>query len=172
TNTLAEPGDTGETAGTTTAGLSATGQHVFPWQWIAAGFAGLWVLTLAWALQRRARPVTRSPLSTTAHEPPGAMSTHTLADLRRALDSGDLAEVGEVLRGMSMPPSADLDALVAKLDSPQQRNAVAQLRRARWADGDGVAARAALREAFAKGPLWRSVQSTRKEVLPPLYPPR
>jgi len=172
TNTLAEPEDTGVAAGATTGGLSGDGQRAFPWQWIAVGFAGLWLVTLAWALQRRTRPPTRKQAPTTAHEPPGAMPTHALADLRRVLDSGDLDEVGEVLRGMSTPPSADLDALVAKLDSPLQRNAVEQLRRARWADGDGVAARAALREAFAKGPLWRSVQASRKEVLAPLYPPR
>ncbi|HEY5970739.1 MAG TPA: protein BatD, partial [Pseudoxanthomonas sp.] len=94
----------------------------------------------------------------------------TLADLRRALDTGDLEEVGEVLRGMSTPPCADLDQLTARLDNAAQREAIEQLRRARWADGDGSAARAALREAFRNGPVWRVVEKPVKEALPPLYP--
>ena len=65
----------------------------------------------------------------------GTGKTHALADLRRALDTGDLEEVGDVLRGMSAPPCADLDQLTARLDSPAQRDAVEQIRRARWADG-------------------------------------
>ncbi|HEX7804418.1 MAG TPA: BatD family protein [Pseudoxanthomonas sp.] len=141
------------------------------WAWLAVAFAGLWLLTLIWALQRRAAvPVARRSLVRAGEGPVEALPTQTLADLKRALDSGDLEEVGDALRGMSMPPSTDLDALIARLESPGQRDAVEQLRRARWADGDGVAARAALREAFRNGPVWRAASKPAREVLPPLYP--
>ena len=140
------------------------------WPWLAVGFAGLWLLTLIWALQRRTTavgPVTPVPGD---GKIAAATPTFTFADLRRALDTGSLDEVGDVLRGMRVPPCADLDALSAQLDSPAQRDAVEQLRRARWAQGDGVAARAALREAFRNGPTWRPVGKATKEILPPLYP--
>ena len=93
-----------------------------------------------------------------------------MADLKRALDTGSLDDVGDVLRGMSTPPSADLDALLSHLDSATQRDAIEQLRRARWADGDGTQARSALREAFRNGPTWRAAQKAAKQELPPLYP--
>jgi hypothetical protein len=141
------------------------------WIWLTVAFAGLWLITLIWALQRRsAAPVARRSPARVEEGSPQALPTQTLADLKRALDSDDLEEVGDVLRGMSTPPSPDLDALIAKLESPAQRDAVEQLRRAKWADGDGVAARAALREAFRSGPVWRATAKPAKEILPPLYP--
>lgn len=153
--------------------LAATSDSTPPpthvWVWLAAAFAGLWVITLAWALRRRTAPPARR-LSAQDGLPGESMPTQTMADLKRVLDSGDLDEVGDVLRGMSTPPSADLDALIAKLETPAQRDAVEQLRRARWADGDGVAARAALREAFRNGPSLRAAAKPVKEILPPLYP--
>ena len=153
--------------------LAATSDSTPPpthvWVWLAAAFAGLWVITLAWALRRRTAPSARRP-SARDDLPGESMPTQTMADLKRVLDSGDLDEVGDVLRGMSTPPSADLDALIAKLETPAQRDAVEQLRRARWADGDGVAARAALREAFRNGPSLRAAAKPVKEILPPLYP--
>lgn len=141
------------------------------WTWLAVAFAGLWLITLIWALQRRPAMSTRRRVLQAGEEIPESLPTQTVIDLKRALDTGDLEEVGEVLRGMSTPPSTDLDALIAKLDSPAQRDAVEQLRRARWADGDGVAARAALRDAFRNGPLWRATAKHAKEILPSLYPP-
>lgn len=140
------------------------------WTWLAVAFAGLWLITLIWALQRRPAMSTRRRVMQAGQEIPEPLPTQTLIDLKRALDTGDLDEVGEVLRGMSTPPSTDLDALIARLESPAQRDAVEQLRRARWADGDGVAARAALREAFRNGPIWRAIPKPGKHVLPPLYP--
>jgi len=139
------------------------------WPWLAVAFALLWVVTLAWALGRR------SPASSEAAKLDPAVRqagpTHTPADLRRALDSCGLDEVGDVLRGMASPPAPDLDALQAALSEPAQRGAVEQLRRARWADGDGVAARAALRREFARGPTWHVRDAAPPEPLPPLYPP-
>ena len=143
------------------------------WAWLAVAFAGLWLVTLIWALRRRGvAPIARRSLVRSEEDSAETLPTQTMVDLKRALDSGDLEEVGDVLRGMSTPPSADLDALMAKLESSVQRDAVEQLRRARWADGDGVAARAALREAFRNGPVWRTTPKPAKEVLPPLYPTR
>jgi hypothetical protein len=139
------------------------------WPWLAVAFALLWLVTLAWALGRR------SPASSEAAKlDPAARQagpTHTQVDLRRALDNGGLDEVGDVLRGMASPPAPDLDALQAALSEPAQRHAVEQLRRARWADGDGVAARAALRREFARGPKWHAREAAPPEPLPPLYPP-
>ena len=140
------------------------------WAWLAVAFAGLWLLTLIWALQRRATVATRH---LPAQFPEGIVTplpTRTLADLRRALDSGSLDEVGETLRGMSAPRCADLDQLLQRLAAPAQREAIEQLRRARWADGDGSRARTALREAFRNGPVWRTTEKPAKEILPPLYP--
>jgi hypothetical protein len=78
-----------------------------------------------------------------------------LRDLKRALDSGDFGDVADVLCAMAKPPAADLDAVRERLDDAAQRDAVAELQRALWGDGDGPAARARLRAAFASGPRWR-----------------
>ncbi len=169
-NTLAESEDTVIT-GAPVAGSLVAGSTRPLWKWAAVAFAGLWLLTLAWALRRRPSRPLRTSVATTHQDPATGKPTHARADLRRVLDNGDLDDVGEVLCGMSSPPSPDLDALLAALDSPLQRNAIEQLRRVRWAEGDGVAARAALRDAFAKGPVWRRVPTARTELLPPLYPP-
>lgn len=140
------------------------------WAWLAVAFAGLWLLTLIWALQRRTAIAARHPPAQSDAGIAAPLPTRTLADLRRALDSGSLDEVGDTLRGMSAPPCADLDGLQQHLAMPAQREAVEQLRRARWADGDGSAARTALRDAFRNGPVWRPTEKRVKEVLPPLYP--
>lgn len=138
------------------------------WPWLAVGFAVLWLITLLWALQRRRGPAPPARQAAPGH--PTAPAHHTLPDLKRALDTGSLDEVGEVLRGMAAPPAADLDELVRRLQAIEQRDAVELLRRARWADGDGSAARAALRAAFARGPRWMDVAEPPQAPLPPLYP--
>lgn len=140
------------------------------WVWMAVAFAGLWLLTLAWALLRRRNAAAPRRADVVQVGITLAAPTHTMADLKRALDTGSLDDVGDVLRGMSTPPSADLDALLAHLDAPTQRDAIEQLRRARWADGDGTQARGALREAFRNGPIWRLAPKATKQDLPPLYP--
>ena len=139
--------------------------RVQPWALASVAFAVLWLLTLAWALQRRTRP---SAL-------PNAQAVEvrdvpTRADLRRALDHGDLSEVADVLRAMAAPQAADLDALKARLDDARQVAAIELLQRARWRDGDGIAARTQLRSAFRDGPAWRVAPRAGNELLPPLYP--
>jgi hypothetical protein len=62
--------------------------------------------------------------------------------------------------------------VIERLDDPSQRAAVEAMQRARWGDGDGAAARAAMRSAFAGGPRWRALATTAASSLPPLYPQR
>lgn len=141
--------------------------------WIVATlvFAALWLATLLWAFQRRAAQITGTAPPPPQRDASGSASTRGQADLRRALDTGDLGEVADVLRAMAVPPARDVDDLLARLDDPLQREAVEALQRARWGDGHGVAARGMLREAFAKGPRWRPVEAVKPSPLPPLYPP-
>lgn len=143
------------------------------WPWLAAGFAVLWLITLLWALTRRAG--TSSGPRTRAHAQAGvpviAPATHTAADLKRALDAGELDDIEDVLRGMARPAAVDLDDLHRRLATAAQRGAVELLRRARWAGGDAAQARAALREAFRGGPRWQTADTGDvEEPLPPLYP--
>lgn len=137
--------------------------------WVLATllFAALWLFTLVWALQRT--PAATTP---TAAVPPAAVPSHRtgLRSLRQALDTGDLGDVADRLRALATPPANDVDELRARLADPAQQAAVDAMEQARWGGGDGVAARALLREAFAKGPRWRQPVVAKSEVLPPLYP--
>ncbi|WP_447940539.1 BatD family protein [Pseudoxanthomonas mexicana] len=168
-------------AATTTSGtgddILLEGERGVPphlWPWLAAGFAVLWLVTLVWALTRRAAASSgqRTRVRAEAVAPnTAAPATHTAADLKRALDAGDLDDIEDVLRGMARPAAVDLDDLHRRLASSSQRTAVDLLRRARWAGGDAGQARAALREAFRGGPDWRVAdRGAVDEPLPPLYP--
>lgn len=111
-----------------------------------------------------AAPSDPVPATPSAVQPPA-----TVPGFDRALQSGDLADIEAALRdGAGV---ADLDAVIARLDDDAQREAVEQLRRARWAGGDAGLARSTLRAAFARGPRWRVPRPPRHDVLPPLYPP-
>ena len=170
-NTLPDVGAPTDPASGVAAETATAGRipgHV--WAWLAVVFAGLWLLTLIWALHRRVVVAARHSSPQSGIDIAVPLPTRTLADLRRALDSGSLDDVGDTLCGMAAPPCADLDQLQQRLAVAAQREAVEQLRRARWADGDGSLARAALREAFRNGPVWRVSGKPAKEVLPPLYP--
>ncbi|GAB3347751.1 BatD family protein [Lysobacter tyrosinilyticus] len=138
--------------------------------WVLATllFAALWLITLVWALHHRAHPVaTPKPASRTSGEAPAVAPEA----LRRALATGDFAEVAQTLCAMARPPVQDLDALLPRLDDPLQRAALEALQRARWGGGDGPSAREQLRRAFAQGPKWRaSPDDTAPSLLPPLYP--
>ena len=143
------------------------------WPWLAAGFAVLWLITLLWALTRRAGTSSgpRTRMHAQAGAPVTAPATHTAADLKRALDAGELDDIEDVLRGMARPAAVDLDDLHRRLATASQRGAVELLRRARWAGGDAAQARAALREAFRGGPRWQTADTGDvQEPLPPLYP--
>ena len=137
------------------------------WLLATVGFALAWLLTLLWALSRRAP---RPAASTTAGRPGVAAKTGDHHALRRALDTGDLGDVLDALRAQATPPVDTIDALLARLDDPRQAEAVRIAQRARFGNGDGVAARRALREAFAHGPRWCAPERVEASLLPPLYP--
>jgi hypothetical protein len=141
---------------------------VRPWALAAAVFALLWLVTFMWGLHRRPQVAPAAGDEVTRR--PAAVAHGTRADLRRALDNGDLGDVSDALCAMATPVADDPDALRARLADPAQAAAIESLLRARWAGGDGVAARAALRSAFKQGPRWRAAEKTVEEPLPPLYP--
>ena len=140
---------------------------VQPWALAAAAFALLWLVTFMWGLHRRPQAPSRAEASLTA---PSHPKSGNGADLRRALDNGDLADVSDALCAMATPPVDDVDALRSRLADPAQLAALESLLRARWGGGDGVAARAQLRMAFKQGPRWRTAETVAEEPLPPLYP--
>lgn len=138
--------------------------------WILAttGFAVLWLLTLLWALDRRVARNRQAPAATAVNG--GAGRLPDAAVLRRALDTGALADVAEALCAQARPPARDMDEVRARLANPAQIAAVEALERARWAGGDGTAARRQLREAFSGGVDWLVPTEVPAGLLPPLYP--
>lgn len=137
-----------------------------PWAVVAVAFALLWLLTLAWALQRRA---SHPPLRASATAPEPSHARETSRRLHDALAHGDLGDVADALCALAGVP--DLDAVRNRLDADDQRAAVDALQRARWGGGDGRAARDMLRATFRDGPRWRATPARVHEPLPPLYPP-
>lgn len=148
------------------------------WALAAFFFAALWLATLLWALHLRAHPALPGVAAAASSAPGGASSAapnagaRPSAALRELLDRGDFEQIAAALRASATPPAADDDELVERLADPLQREAVQALRRARWGGGDGVAARALLRDAFARGPRWRAREAQPDSPLAPLYPPR
>lgn len=144
-----------------------------PWRWLALAFAALWLCTLGWLLRERRRARTRAA-APAAQPAAGAAPATSARELQRVLQVGDPAEVESALCGLAAPRAAGLDALMALLEDPAQRAALARLQDARWNDGDMVLARQALREAFAAGPRWqrRAHPDPAQALLPPLYPDR
>ncbi|MCL1635412.1 BatD family protein [Luteimonas sp. SX5] len=137
------------------------------WAVTTVAFALLWLLTLAWALHRR--HAGHAPASASSAPAPST-DGKPRADLKHALDAGDLDDIGDALCAAASPRAGDLEALLRRLDDPAQRDAIEQLRRARWGGGDPAQARAALREAFRRGPVWRNAATESASPLPPLYP--
>lgn len=137
---------------------------VRPWAFATVLFALAWLLTLAWGLHRRPAAASAAPADAKT-APAGSAGT-----LRRALQSGDLGDIGDALCASASPPAHGLDEVLERLDDAAQRDAVQALQRARWSDGNPAAARSALRKAFAKGPHWRGAPGAATEPLPPLYP--
>lgn len=152
--------------------------EVRPWALATVVFALLWLVTLAWGLQRvRARGRGDGSAGDGDHagdaDAADTRRRATRARLRGAIDTGDLGDVADALLDAAPAPRPpDLDALRARLADDAQRDAVTLLQRARWGGGDGVAARAALRAAFADGPRWRDAGAAAPSPLPPLYPER
>jgi hypothetical protein len=129
-------------------------------------FALLWLLTLAWGLYRRRS----APAVDIARDDGAGVARAHHASLRRALHDGDLHGIEDALRAAAPKPAGDLAGVHRQLDDPSQRDAIDALQRARWGEGDPAAARAALRDAFAKGARWTGDPKDAGEPLPPLYP--
>jgi hypothetical protein len=122
-----------------------------------------------WGLHRP--PV--APEKTKANAAPAALETRASGQrrvLKQALATGTLGDVADALCAMAEPPVADVDALRARLADPAQVAAIEALQRARWAGGDGTAAREALRRAFVQGPRWHKPKKPATPLLAPLYP--
>lgn len=147
------------------AGSSSSG----PWPWIALAFALLWLATVAWAL-RRGRAAVPAPVDGPAPGPAAPIGTR---ELQRVLQVGDLVEVERALCALAVPPAPTLEALASRIADPAQREALLRFQQARWTDGDVVAARASLRAAFARTPVWDTAPASDdggSDLLPPLYP--
>ena len=141
------------------------------WRWIllAAGFALLWLLTLAgWLWSRRRAAAVPTLTSTTA----SARPRPDLATLRRALDSDGLEEIVRLLAAMA--GVSGFDAVLQRLQPESQKSALLRMQRAVWAgEGDVAAARQAMREAFKSGPRWLPIErGPVPDELEPLYPRR
>ncbi|GAB3342096.1 BatD family protein [Marilutibacter aestuarii] len=169
------PPDEAPGASTEGAPLAALGMHGDRAAWVASTvlFAVLWLLTLLLALHWRHQRTLAAAGGGTPAGAPGARSRPAPGALRKALDTGSFEDVVQVLGAMADPPVRSVDALLARLASPDQRQALEAMQQARWADGDGPSARAMLREAFADGPRWTPRERPAGEsLLPPLYPRR
>ena len=149
---------------------AATADHRL-WILATVGFGVAWLLTLLWGLHRvpAGAPVTAArtdPARGGAPRRPPA----DLAGFAKALDHGDFEEIATRLCALAWPPAQDVDEVQTRLVDPAQRGAVAAMQRARWGNGDGVAARRSMREAFSGGPQWRESPAQPSSLLPPLYP--
>ena len=144
------------------------------WPLTTVVFALLWLVTLGWALHRRPSPARDrdgGEVDGAARVGAGADPRLRLRAVRDALQGGDLHAIADALCALMQPPAEGLDALAERLEPAAQREAIAQLQRARWADGDASAARAAVRAAFRDGPRWREQEADDDTpALPPLYP--
>ena len=166
---VASGGDPVAATGTPLSTARANLREHRAWVLAALVFAALWLFTLVWAVQRS--PAARSTAATPTPAQPPTSTRPDLKALRQALDTGDFADVADRLRGLARPPARDVAQVLERLADPAQREAVEAMERARWAGGDGVAARAQLREAFARGPRWHEAPPRETGPLPPLYPP-
>lgn len=147
----------------------------WPWPWVAAtaGLGLLWLLTLLWGWRRGRRPAGAVAAAAPGLAPRAAAPGRTVsrAELRRALESEGLDEIIALLAAMGGVQG--LDALLARLDDPAQREALLGMQRVRWAGqgGDVAAARQTLRRAFHDGPRWQPGPAAGHTGLAPLYPP-
>jgi len=154
-----------------TTSVAETGfQRTLSWLWpvLAVFFALLWLATLIWMLIRRAQPATKNKATLPVR--PATGRHYHLPDLRRALEQGNVDEVLQML--VIMSGTHNLDAALARLADPTQRQAIEALQRARWrSEGDLTIARTGLNHAFRNGPQWKIAAANASiDELPPLYP--
>jgi hypothetical protein len=172
------------------------------WRDIALASVALWILLVVvagiawWMSSRRRAPVAVAPTGsaegTDAARPRSSSTASTARSIvtpadarpdRKALQRDALAaaradDAAACERALlawaraSRSGIVNTTALRDALSDPGQRAALDALQRARWQEGDGAAACAAVLQAFAHGFKWRGeAESGRQEdALPPLYP--
>ena len=136
------------------------------WSSIAAVLLGGAVLVLLAMLLRSRRPVTPATIAAARSMPVPAPPS-----LKDALGDGRASGIAEALQREA--GVAGLDAVHDRLADTAQADAVAQLQRVLWHDGDSDAAIRELRAVFQAGAKWR-IETPRSgdARLPPLYPER
>jgi len=155
----------------TVADAAAATQTGSPWRLLFIVVLSLWIATVvAWFLLARRRgsraaDVPPAPAPVTRERP---AHEHFLKLAVRS----DLAAAEQALLRWARivrPSVTSLGALSAALREGPQRDAIAALQRARYADGDAPGPR--LRDAFAKGFDWLPpTHGGSDDALPPLYP--
>ena len=142
--------------------MQTSSRNDFDWAWLAGGVGGLVVVLLGgWWRRRRAA---KSAGKTDSAQSP------RMESLDAALASDDLARIARALTQQAGVAEGDLYAVHARLDDPQQRDAIGQLQAARWGSGDAQLAVRSLRAAFAGRVRWRHPKASAEALLPPLYP--
>lgn len=139
------------------------------WPWLSAALALGWALTALWFWRQRAP----APTSGARGKPSSPSPSPRMLD--RALASGDLSEAAAQLLALAPPPRpAGLSELAERLAVLEQRQAVLALQAALWGGGDAGAARASMRSAFTRPPVFAATGNdieAAPDPLPPLYPP-
>ena len=155
---------------------SAAGSTVveagLPWRWLFFGALALWLVTVGiWVILRR-----RGGVAAAVRPNEATLSTPRERPAREVfLKSVDADEPAAIERNLLIwaravqPSIRSLGALSTALAPGSQPVAIAGLQRARFAGG--TLDRSALRTAFAKGFVWKSVGGAGDTPgLPPLYP--
>lgn len=146
-----------------------------PWNWIALGSFGLWLVTvpvgIVWWRRRRSAPTAPTPTTATTALP----ARDARQAFLRAAREADAAEQAQRLLAWAQaerPGLRHLDAVAAALASPEQIAAIDALQRARYASSVPAPDREALAKAFARGFAWRvdAAPPAGPDPLPPLYP--
>jgi hypothetical protein len=160
-------------ASSTGAAAPTSPAQVVPWRGVALGSLVLWVLSgMAWWYWRRRRTL---PLPQTPVTPGGQASARECQRVFLAAARGvDVAAQTRTLLAWARaerPSIQHLGELAAALADAQQRMAIADLQRRRYADAPPPGGVVALVEVFKRGLVWREDgPSAAESGVPPLYP--
>jgi hypothetical protein len=150
-------------------------KHATPWQWLAIGSIGLWLLSmLAWLLWRR-RPSSKPRSNAQGPRTPAPRSARQLQqDFFDAVRDDDATAQARSLLAWAhaeRPAIHNLGQLSAALGDQQQHAAIAHLEQHRYAAAPADGDRTQLATAFKRGFVWRVADGGDDNPdLPPLYP--
>jgi hypothetical protein len=171
--TAATPAVAGTAGAVASAGVktSPTARST-PWQWIAIGSIGLWILSAVafwWRRRRKSAPSTK-PAANPAPSDSTRSLRHAFMDAARGNDRATQARRLLAWARSERPELQNLGQLSEALASEEQRAAIDQLQRLQYADASSKEM-ADLASVFAQGLVWRDgVESSEDSSLPPLYP--